>query len=136
VFVSKGHRVGRGRAGHGRPRLRQGVGNWGRVWVIKAGCGRLGQDRAGWGKGDAKRMQPLAVATPSRGLSKPLSLTVLTSERFSLFLLLRLLLLEVVVDSSSLSDFEPDLSLSLSLSFARETEWVKVASRSLRRTMQ
>jgi hypothetical protein len=44
--------------------------------------------------------------------------------------------LMVVVDSSSLSDFEPDLSLSLSLSFARETEWVKAASRSSRRTMQ
>jgi hypothetical protein len=43
-------------------------------------------------------MRPSAAAAPSRALSKPLSVRVLTSERFPLFLLLRLLLLEVVVD--------------------------------------
>jgi hypothetical protein len=77
-----------------------GVRDRGRVWAIGVGCGRLGQDGVGWGKGDAKRMWPLAVATPSRALSKPLSLSVLMLERFSLFLLLWLLLLEVIRKTS------------------------------------
>src|SRR6266403_2307980 len=83
-------------------------------------------------------MRPSAAATPSRAFKSPLSVRVLTSERFSLFRFLLLRLLEPLDDSSSLSDFESDFffSLSLSLSLARETERVKAASRSSSRTMQ
>ena len=84
-------------------------------------------------------MRPSAAATPSRAFKSPLSVRVLTSERFSLFRLLLLrLLLEPLDDSSSLSDFESDffLSLSFSLSLERVTDRVKAASRSSSRTMQ